>query len=65
MITIFDVNYINFQENIEFYLDKVAENNETIIITKKDNKNVVVLSEESYNNIMENIYVMGNNTNLD
>lgn len=27
-------------------------------ITRKDNKNVVMLSEESYNNLMENIYVI-------
>lgn len=29
------------------------------------NKNVVMLSEESYNNMMENIYVMGTKSNYD
>lgn len=31
---------------------------ETMIVTRKDNKNAVMLSEESYNNMIENIYVM-------
>ena len=36
-----------------------------MIITRKNNRNVVMLSEESYNNLMENIHVMGNKTNYD
>ena len=36
-----------------------------MIVTRKDNKNVVMLSEESYNNLMENVYVMGNKANYD
>ena len=47
------------------YLDKVTDDYETMIITRKDNKNVVMLSEESYNNLMENVYIMGNKTNYD
>lgn len=38
---------------------------ETMIVTRKSNKNVVMLSEESYNNLMENIYVVGNKSNYD
>lgn len=44
-------------------MDKVTDEYETMIITRKDNKNVVMLSEESYNNMIENIYVMGNKSN--
>ncbi len=47
------------------YMDKVTDDYETMIVTRKNNKNVVMLSEESYNNLMENIYVMGNKTNYD
>jgi antitoxin YefM len=36
-----------------------------MIVTRKDNKNVVMLSEESYNNLMENVYIMGNKANYD
>lgn len=59
------VNYTNFRDNMKSYLDKVTDDYETMIIPRKDNKNVVVLSEESYNNLMENVYIMGNKANFD
>lgn len=59
------VNYTNLRDNMKSYMDKVTEDYETMIVTRKDNKNVVMLSEESYNNLMENIYVMGNKNNYD
>lgn len=59
------VNYTNLRENMKMYMDKVTDDYETVIVTRKDNKNVVMLSEESYNNLMENIYVMGNKANYD
>lgn len=59
------VNYTNLRDNMKSYMDKVTDDYETIIVTRKDNKNVVMLSEESYNNLMENIYVMGNKNNYD
>lgn len=59
------VNYTNLRDNMKSYMDKVTDDYETMIVTRKDNKNVVMLSEESYNNLMENVYVMGNKTNYD
>ena len=59
------VNYTNLRENMKMYMDKVTNDYETMIVTRKDNKNVVMLSEESYNNLMENIYVMGSKVNYD
>lgn len=59
------VNYTNLRDNMKTYMDKVADDYETIIVTRKNNKNVVMLSEESYNNLMENIHVMGNKANYD
>ena len=59
------VNYTNFRDNMKTYMDKVTDDYETMIITRKNNRNVVMLSEESYNNLMENIHVMGNKTNYD
>lgn len=59
------VNYTNLRENMKSYMDKVTDDYETMIVTRKDNKNVVMLSEESYNNLMENIHVMGNKANFD
>ena len=59
------VNYTNFRENLKDYMDKATDDYETMIVTRKNNKNVVMISEESYNNLMENVYVMGNKSNDD
>ena len=59
------VNYTNFRDNMKIYMDKVTDDYATMIVTRKTNKNVVMISEESYNNLMENIYVMGNKENYD
>ncbi|MCD7745175.1 MAG: type II toxin-antitoxin system Phd/YefM family antitoxin [Lachnospiraceae bacterium] len=59
------VNYTNLRDNMKSYMDKVTDGYETMIVTRKNNKNVVMISEESYNNLMENIYVMGNKANYD
>ena len=59
------VNYTNLRDNMKAYMDKVTDDYETMIVTRKDNKNVVMLSEEAYNNLLENSYIMSNKTNFD
>ncbi len=59
------VNYTNLRDNMKAYMDKVTDDYETVIVTRKNNKNVVMLSEEAYNNLMENVYIMGNKVNYD
>ena len=59
------VNYTNFRENMKDYMDKATNDYETMIVTRKNNKNVVMISEETYTNLMENVYVMGNKSNYD
>ena len=64
-INMLAVNYTNLRENMKSYMDKVTDDYETMIITRKNNKNVVMISEENYNNLMENAYLMGNKANYD
>lgn len=59
------VNYTNLRDNMKAYMDRVTDDFETMIVTRKDNKNVVMISEETYNNLMENAYIMGNKANYD
>lgn len=59
------VNYTNLRDNMKTYMDKVTDDFETMIITRKNNRNVVMISEEAYNNLMENAYIMGNKANYD
>ena len=48
------VNYTNLRDNMKRYMDQVTDDYETMIVTRKNNKNVVILSEETYNNLMGN-----------
>ena len=57
------VNYTNLRENMKNYMDKVTDDYETMIVTRKNNRNVVMMSEESYNNLMENLYLMAGSWN--
>ena len=59
------VNYTNLRDNMKAYMDKVTDDFETMIVTRKDNKNVVIISEETYNNLMENAYLLGNKANFE
>ena len=59
------VNYTQFRNEMKRHMDLVTEDYETMVVTRKENKNVVILSEETYNNLLENMLVMGNKSNYD
>ena len=58
-------NYSQVRDNLKCYMDKVTEDYEPVIITRKNNKNVVMISEDAYNNMLENMHLMGNKANYD
>jgi len=43
------VNYSTLRNNLKGYCDRATNENETVIVTRKDEKNVVIMSLESYN----------------
>lgn len=43
------VNYSTIRENFKSYCDKVTDFNETVIVTRKDEKNVVIISLDEWN----------------
>ena len=53
-------NYSEVRNNLKTYCDKATKDYETIIITRKNNENVVLMSEEEYNDLMENLYIRSN-----
>ena len=59
------VNYTNLKENMKSYMDKVTDDNETVVVTRKNNKNIVIISEESYNSLLENAYITSSKANFD
>jgi antitoxin of toxin-antitoxin stability system len=57
------VNYTELRGNMKKCMDKVSDDFETLIVTRKKNKNIVMISEETYNNMMENMHLIGNEEN--
>jgi antitoxin YefM len=53
-------NYSNVRQNFAHYCNEAVHNFETIIVTRKRDENVVLISEAEYNNIIENLYVRSN-----
>ncbi len=57
------ISYSNARSNLKHTFDKVCDNHESVIITRKDGKNVVVFSEEDYDAMIETLYLMGSREN--
>ena len=45
------VNYSTIRNNLKEYCDKAIDSYETVIVTRKDEKNVVLMSLEKYNQL--------------
>ena len=47
------VNYSTIRENLKTYCDRVTDNNETVIVTRKGEKNVVIISLDEWNSLQK------------
>jgi len=47
------VNYSTIRNKLKDYCDQATDNHETVIVTRKGEKNVVLMSLEQYNAIMK------------
>lgn len=43
------VNYSTVRDKLKAYFDKVTDSNETVIVTRKGEKNVVIISLDEWN----------------
>lgn len=59
------LNYTQFRNEMKTHLDRVTDDYETVVVTRKENKNVVIISEDAYNNMLENMHLLGNKANYD
>ncbi len=46
-------NYTTVRNNLKDYCDKATDFNETVIVTRRQEKNVVILSLEEYNRLIK------------
>ena len=59
------VSYSRFSKNLKNYIDEAAEKSEAILITRKEGRNAVVLSEKAYESLIETIYLTASKPNHD
>jgi antitoxin YefM len=57
------VSYSDLRRKLKSYLDRVFADNDPIIITRKNNENLVLLSMAEYNSLIETNYLMANEAN--
>ena len=60
------VNYSNLRSDMKTYMDKVSDDYETLVVTRKGNgRNVVMISEETYNKMLENLHLRSDSANYE
>lgn len=47
------------------YFDIITDSIETVVVTRKNGNNIVMMSEDTYNNLIENSYLTQNKKNYD
>ena len=58
-------NYSGLRENLKAYMDTVSDDYETVVVTRKENRNIIMISESAYNNMLENMHLLGCRENYD
>ena len=59
------VNYTQFRTNLKATLDSVAEDQETVIVSRGEKLDTVVISLKEYNAIHETLHLMSTKNNRD
>ena len=59
------INYSELRRNLKSHLDRVYNDHDPLIITRKDNENVVVISLEDYNSLAETQYLLSTKANTE
>ena len=57
------VSYSDLRKNLKNYLDHVYQDHDPLIVTRKNNENVVLISMDEYNSLIETNYLMANEAN--
>ena len=59
------VNYSTIREKLKYYCDRVTDQNETVVVTRKDEKNVVLISLDEWNELKKSARNMEYLTKID
>ena len=59
------ITYTALRQNLNTYINKVVQNQDSLIITRKNNENVVLISIDEYNSLVETNYLLSNDANAE
>ncbi len=57
------LNYSDLRQNLAENLNIVAEDHEVLIVSRSNEKNVVIISLDEYNSIQETLYLLSSENN--
>ena len=58
-------NYSDVRNNFKALCDMIISDGETVIVTRKNDENIVMLSLDEYNNMLENIHIRKSSKNYE
>jgi antitoxin YefM len=58
-------NFSEFRTGLKSYLDRVEDENETLVVKRRKGKGTVVISIQEYNSLMETVYLLSSRKNSD
>ena len=59
------ISYTDLRRNLKTHMDKVVLDSIPLIITRKNNDNVVLISIDEYNSLLETNYLLSNKANAE
>ena len=59
------ITYTDLRQNLKTCMDKVIQDCTPLIITRKNNENVVLISIDEYNSLIETNYLLSNEANAE
>ena len=59
------ITYTDLRQNLKTYMDKVIQDNDPLIVTRKNKKNIVLISVDEYNSLIETNYLLSNEANVE
>lgn len=65
VIDMLTISYKTLRKSTKKYLDLIADSLEIIVVTRKVENSIVMMSEKTYDNLIENIYLTQNKRKFD
>jgi len=59
------ISYTDLRQNLKTWMDKVILDRAPLIITRKNNENVVLISVAEYSSLVETNYLLSNEANAE